>query len=390
MIIFHLPPVPPQQLEIKPTFESRLRLERRLDRDFLSSNPDDRTDSLTRFRPGIQWKYGKNWSGEIQFQFAQDSIWQSGQNSGDNFSDLNLASVKFKDSQKEVTFGRQKISLGTERLIGPLEWSLTGRSFDGIRFRSGDWDLFAFKVGVAVPLPKGIRILGAGHSSSLGLTSLIYKHDDQTSPDTEILTLSHWWNRKSGPWVFDVEAAIQSGKAAAKDLMAWAFHGSAAYNLKSGIRSYIEINAASGGGDSENSHTFDNLIPTNHKFYGSMDLQSWRNMEEFVIGVECQFNPKWNFRTSWHKFALRDSRDAWYGANGKPNSGAFGNIVDPTGASGRDVGSELDFELTFKQNNNVSYFAGVGVFSPGHFVKSLNGGSSDLQYWGYFMLQFKL
>ena len=388
-MIIHIPPVPVQPFDIHPTFESRLRVERRIDRDFLSAVDDDRTDSLSRFRPGVTWKYGKHLSGDLQYQFAQDAIWFAGANSGDNHSDLTLANIKYKERGVEVTFGRQKISVGSERLIGPLEWSMTGRSFDGIRFKSGNWDLFAFKVGVAVPLPKGFRIAGATFNSDLGLTSLIFKHDNNTTPETNHWTLSHWWRQKNGAWSFDVEAAIQSGRVAGKDLSAWAFHGNASYNFDKKLRAFVEFNAASGGGNASNTYTFDNLLPTNHKFYGSMDLQSWRNMEELSFGIEYQCNPKWTLKTTWHKFALRNATDAWYGAGGRPNVGALGPFVDPTGSSGKDVGSEFNIELIFKQSARVTLSAGIGVFAPGNFVKIENGGTADTQYWGFAMAQFK-
>ena len=316
-------------------------------------------------------------------------MWRSSRISSDESSDLNLAYAKYKDGKSEITVGRQKINIGSERLIGALEWSMTGRSYDGLRVKNGRWDAYAFKVGVAYPKPGRTRILGSSYLSPYGITSLIFKHDDQASPSTDIWTLSHHWQAKSGKWDFDLEGAAQTGSATGKSLRAWAFHANASYSLAKATRGYIEVNAASGGSSSDTTHTFDNLLPTNHKFYGSTDLQSWRNMEEIALGVDHQFSPKWNLKAHLHSFALRDRTDAWYGAGGGPNIGGSGAFVDPTGGSGRDVGRELDVEFGYKHSARTSVAAGLCWFFPGGFVKTRNGGSANTQTWAFLMLQMR-
>ncbi len=380
-------PIQFHQFDFTPYLDVRFRAERRLNRDFFSPTNDDRTDIFSRFRPGVQWKSGKNWSGDLQYQFADDKIYKTASTTSDEFSDLNLAFAKYKDKKIEVTFGRQKINIGSERLIGTLEWATTARSFDGVRIKSGLWDAYAFKVGVARPMPGRTRIVGASFSGKAGQSSLIFKNDDRSS--IEIWTLSHFWQKQCGKWSFDAEGAVQTGNVAGRDLEAWADHYSATYSFSKATRGYIELNAASGGGNSTTSRTFDNLLPTNHKFYGSMDMQSWRNMEEIALGFEHQFNPKWTAKTSIRSFALRDARDAWYGAGGAPNVGGAGTFVDPTGASGRDIGREFNLEFGCKQSSTMNISAGFGAFLPGDFIKIRNGGQADTQYWGYVMAQVR-
>src|SRR5262249_3944731 len=152
----------------------------------------------------------------------------------------------------------------------------------------------------------------------------------------DLTTLSHWYNRKCGEWTFDVEGAVQFGRNQGKDQRAWAVHAAVWHPLGPKTKGFLECNAASGGGNADTVFTFDNLYPTNHKFYGSMDLQSWRNMNELAAGVVHQFDPKTDAKAHWHSFTLRDAADAWYGAGGAPNKGAFGDFADPTGLSGRN------------------------------------------------------
>lgn len=384
-----LPPLDNPELKVSPYLDVRIRYERRLDRDFFEPKADNRSDFLTRCRPGVKLQYGKEWSGEFQYQLAHDEILRPGLTMSDEASDLNLAFVKFKDKNYEVTFGRQKINIGSERLIGSLEWAMVGRSFDGVRVTTKNWDAFAFKVGVAAPMPRKTKIVGGTYSSSLGLSSLIFKSDDQPAFPTDHWTLSHLYQKQFGKWAYDAEAAVQAGHMSGKKLQAWALHLAATYSFNKTTKGFLEFNAASGGSNADNVYTFDNLLPTNHKFYGSMDLQAWKNMQEIAFGVEHKFDAKLSGKANYRVFSLRDASDAWYGAGGGPNSGGLGTFVDPTGTSGRDIGNEFNLEFNYKQSATTTFSGGFGIFSPGGFVKKLNGGSANTQYWFYLMTQFK-
>lgn len=388
-MLFSPLPMQPILLDLKPYLDYRFRAERRLDRDFFAPANDNRTDAFNRFRVGVEWKSGKNWSGDVQYQLAHDEYWKVGKTASDESSDLNLAYAKYKDSNVEVTLGRQKINIGSERLIGALEWSMTGRAFDGVRVKTGRWDTYAFKVGVAYPKPGRTRVAGTSYTSPYGLSSLIFKHDNQGGPSADLWTLSHFWQGKWDKWTAEAEAAVQAGHTPSKRLSAWAFHGGAGYAFTKATKGFVEFNAASGGGNADTSYTFDNLLPTNHKFYGSMDLQSWRNMNEIAFGVEHQCNTKLNLKASWHSFSLRDPSDGWYGAGGGVNQGPNGAYLDATGMSGRNLGSEIDLDVAYKYNPRTTVSAGFGLFSPGSFVKSRNGGQADAQEWAYVMLQIR-
>ncbi len=392
----YFPPIPAANLQVSPTFDFRLRYERRYDKDFLSTQADSRSNLVSRIRPGFQLKYDQHFSGEIQYQLAQDELNFHGDSRPDRMGDMSLLNIKYVEKGFELTGGRQRINVGSERLIGAGEWTFAGRSFDGVKLKFEKVELFGFKVGLSFPRPNNQRIYGATYKSDLGQTSLILKNEKQLLADAavafnaNIWTLSHWWTKKDGKWSFDFEGAYQTGKTQGRDLRAWALHGNAAHNFTNALKGFVEVNAASGGGNSDETNTFDNLLPTNHKFYGSMDMQSWRNMEEIAFGLDYQANPKLLFKMNWHKFALRSARDAWYGANGKPNVGPFGIYFDPTGNAGKDVGSEFDFEFLYKHTANITVSGGIGLFCPGNFIKNLNSGNSDSQFWSYLMVHFKM
>lgn len=388
-MVFLVPQLDLQKIDFKPYIEHRLRIERRLNRDLFTPANDDRTDLFNRTRVGVDWKVGKHWSGALQYQFAHNETWRAVRISSDEASDLNLAYAKFSEPKVEVTIGRQKINIGDERLIGSLEWALTGRAVDGVRIKSGPIDAYAFKIGVAFPKPGRTRILGAAFTSKAGLTSLTFKHDDQVKPDTDHWTASHLWKLKRGKLAYEAEGAIQVGHATGKSLRAWALHTGITYACSLQTKSFVEFSVASGGGNATSTRTFDNLLPSNHKFYGSMDLMAWKNMEEIALGVSHQATSKLGLTASLRSFRLRDAADAWYGAGGAANVGPKGRFVDPTGKSGRDIGRELNVEATYKHDAHWSGAGGFGVFFPGNFVKVRNGGRADRQVWVYATVQVR-
>lgn len=386
---FDVPVQGQDKIDIKPMIEIRERFERRINRDFSDATADKRTDFLTRIRVGATGTYGTKWSFALQYQYAHDWILKSSSKATDEGSDLSLGYAQYKSNNGTVTVGRQKINLGTERLIGSADWVNVSRSMDGARYQNKELDVFAFKLGVGQPKPTDARVLAASKTWKWGQTSYVFKHDQAAGRVVDLSTVSHWMNKTFGQWTIDAEAALQFGKNQGKAQRAWAWHSSVTHPLGSKTRGFVELNAASGGSNSDTNFTFDNLYPTNHKFYGNMDLQAWKNMTEIAVGVAHKLNARTDFSASWRSFTLRDSSDAWYGAGGIASKGTSGDFIDPTGQSGRNVGWELDLDATYRATKNLTLVGGVGLFQPGSFVKSLNGGSAAGQHWLFIQGTFK-
>jgi len=376
-------------MDIQPTFDWRMRYETRENRLFSAALADDRDDLLSRIRIGFNVKWQDGLSGGFQYQFANSRLTANGVSTATTNSDVTLAFLKFTRPSGTLTLGRQRINVGTERLIGSVEWGNVGRTYDGARFEARQWELFAFRFGAALPLQPRQSFFGGLYRWQGGTTLAVHKRDKTAAGLTSIGTISHSWQGKLGPVEVDVEGAMQFGKSGSRDHLAWAWHSGVAYRPDKATRIYVEANAASGGRSANKERLFDNLVPTNHKFYGQMDLQSWRNMNELVIGVDRNFGPNLTLNVSWRRFWLRDPRDAWYAANGNPNVGVNGPLIDPTGAAGRDVGSEIDFQIIYRFHRNGTLSGGFSVFNPGSFVRTLNGGDVANQRWGYAALQFR-
>jgi hypothetical protein len=372
-----------------PTLEVRDRFERRANPDFDDRTVDGRSDLFSRVRVGAKFDLALNWKAELQYQYSHDLVRGAARNYSTEASDANLAYIETRQRDWTVTVGRQKIAIGKQRLIGPLEWVNVPRSYDGVRLRNRNLDLWAARIGLGPVEPDNLVLAGATYKGSkLGETSLFAKHDKVSGRTIDIFSLDHLATKSIGGWNMEFEGVLQGGRNAGLRHEAWALHGRIARQVSKGVTGYVEANAASGGSNPSVSRTFDNLYPTNHPYYGLADLQGWRNMNELAVGLEIAPRKNLGLRLDWHTFSLRDPADAWYGASGAPNRWAGGVFRDPTGRSGRKVGSEIDLEVNWQANRMTGLQAGVGVFTPERFVRSVRG-AGDRQVWAFVQMQYR-
>lgn len=371
-----------QNTQITTDFSARSRLESRSDRDFAQATDDDLTSLLSRARIGLSADLG-NWSARLQVQLADQHAWGGGAPANTSVIETGLLYAHYADEHRQATIGRQKIALGDQRLLGPLEWANRARSFDGVRYQDGQWDAAAFGIGATAKRPPNARITYVSTDWSGGKTSYILKTDQQPAGGSTIHTLDHIWKAPLGTYMAEVEAAVQVGEAAGKDHAAYALHAALSHQVSERATVTVEANIASGGTSAGYSKTFDNLYPTNHLFYGSADLFGWRNMQEIALKSEISLDERSQLSIAAHKFWLFDAQDAWYGAGGSPNRKNGGIFLDPSGNSGRDVGAELDLNYSRRIGEGGNLSLGASIFFAGDFVKRQITGPPRDHTWLY-------
>mgnify|MGYP003346554585 CR=1 FL=1 len=64
--------------------------------------------------------------------------------------------------------------------------------------------------------------------------------------------------------------------------------------------------------------TFENLFPTNHKFYGYMDFVSLQNLHNIRGIFEIKPHPRLSLAAEGHAFWLADTSDNFYNVAGAP------------------------------------------------------------------------
>lgn len=377
------------RLQVKPVIELRERFESRQDKDFDSAKPDRRTDGFSRWRLGVGLAYGKHWSAMLSYQYSHDLAGTPARNFSTEGRDVIQGWLRYKGEKFQVTLGRQPIEVGAGRLIATTNWGNKGRAYDGVAAEGTNWMAFAAKVGVSGTSVPDLRVGGLSYVHKYGRSSAIYKHDETAAGDVDLITLDHAVSLTQKDLTFDLEGALQFGHSQGLEHRAWAAHAQVSYRKKgSPTRFYVEVNAAGGGSNGSTVFTFDQLLASNHAFYGIMDLQGWRNMNEIAIGADHKLDKRTEIKASWHAFSLRDAADAWYGDNGNPNRWSGGAFIDPTGLSGRDVGQEFDLEISHTPTKTTTLTAGIGFFAPGSFVKSITS-SSTRQVFGFIQAVFK-
>ena len=347
-----------------------------------------------------------------------------------------------KEFPLTLKIGRQVLAYGNERLVGSSDWNNLGRTFDAVklRFEQPKWWVEGFASTVAVPTrgeynqsdfangtetDRG-QVFSGLYFSTTALpfqTTDVYAFHlhEETGPkylplaagDTNFVTLGLRVKSKPGAFHhepapapdgkavadgksppppppapkplgldYDGEFAFQAGELRGLDLTAFAVHAGLGYTFEVPWtpRIGLEYNFATGDthpGDSA-VETFQNLFPTNHKFYGYMDTFSWQNMHNPAISLKVAPCKKVTAQVDYHGFWLATNKDVWYRANGTT---AVRPLTPLARNADKYAGSELDFTVTYKPVRQLALQAGYSHFFAGSYLKDT--GAHDDADFGY-------
>jgi hypothetical protein len=157
------------------------------------------------------------------------------------------------------------------------------------------------------------------------------------------------------------------GTTPESDISAYAFAVKAGYTMPAAVkpRFGIEYDRASGDDNptDDKFKTFENLFPTNHIHYGTMDYLGWRNMQDIRLSLALKPTKLSGVSLDYHLFSLAEEADNWYRASGH----VFRST--PTGNSETDLGREIDLAAYTMVKEKIRVEAGYGHFFPGDYVK---------------------
>ncbi|MHB0954847.1 MAG: alginate export family protein [Pirellulaceae bacterium] len=321
------------------------------------------------------------------------------------FLDVNV--MEWDGAPVVARVGRQELLLGSQRLVSPLDWANTRRTFEGVRaFRHGEkWDLDAFWVQFVLPLPdkfdrpeENQDLMGAWATYRrekgefldfyylfLNNTNNINRQGITEAP-VEVSTLGSRWTGDECSYLWDFEGAVQFGDRGNSDLvagMATAGVGKHMEGLRGSPTGWLYYDFASGDADPNGgtSHTFNHLYPFGHYYLGWADLVGRQNIHD--ASAQLYFYPN-HWTSVWlqyHQFWLAEARDALYNAAGA----AYRR--DPTGQAGTHVGQEFDIVVNFHLTDTSDILLAYCKLWGGEFLEGTAGpnqaADADVMYFIY-------
>jgi hypothetical protein len=315
--------------------------------------------------------------------------------------DIRQAFAEIGDDREgwfDVIGGREMLSFGEERLIGPSDWANQGRTFDVIRadlhrpgFRTS---IFASSVVIA---RDGVIDHHLQGNNFYG----VYNTFEKLIPKSVVEPFVLWrvapgnvkLNENQGhgalnevttgarvagtfhAWDYSVEMAIQRGSLGPYSIEAWAGHWLVGRTFGSSgkPRVFLESNHASGTPSQTGKTwgTFDQIYPSSHNKLDFADQVGWRNVMQVRTGVDEKIR-KLSLSQNYESFWRSSTADGFYNSGGAL-------VVAASAGQGRFVGQEVDLLSTYQVNKAMDFGIGYCHFFTGRFLNT-SGRTSDYNY----------
>jgi len=325
------------------------------------------------------------------------------------FAELKI--FEWADHPAYVRVGRQELLYGSQRLISPLDWANTKRTFQGVKayWHGENWDVDAFWVQPVLINPTHFDSPDSGREF-MGIwttyrpkkgtaVDAYFLHLDNSRPSNSlplggrggalggysVNTIGSRYSGDQNHFLWDFEGMYQFGE--------WVNEGDAAGGATTALgyqfadvpmdpEFWISWEYASGTFDPATTAqhgTFNQLFPFGHYYFGFLDLVGRQNISD----LNMQFNlypTKWILTMlQYHMFRLDSARDALY------NAGGTAIRRDPTGRAGTDVGDEIDLVTNFHLSQHQDILLGYSKLFAGQFIEHSPGpkGSPEFFYAQY-------
>jgi hypothetical protein len=379
------------QQAIKFSAQIRPRLE--LDNKSFHSNTPFNNYTYLRTRLGAMFIPSAEISGFIQVQDARIFGTETSTTADMKNVDLHQAYFKIDNFFKlpmDLKVGRMELLYSNERVIGNSNWGNTGRSFDGaVLSIKGDKfkaDIFSVKENEKLNTGDSLDQNMCGVFTDL-LVAQNYKIQPfiiwQRAVPSYLLnrfTLGTYIKGDISAFTHETEFIYQFGDITAssrkQNISAYMFAFNASYTFDEPSKPLIGagIDYISGDKNSADNdyNAFNTVFGTGHKFFGSMDYFTDMPAHTYGLGImdliaKVAITPIENLKATLagHIF----------------NANADYKLKD--GSTTTNFGSEIDFTVSYKYNDNITFEGNASLFSPGDIFKEKKG--SDNATWFYLM-----
>ena len=295
--------------------------------------------------------------------------------------------------------GRRELQLGKQRLVSPLDWANTRRTFEGggVWWKHGFHRVDAWYTRPVVIMEDSFDDEGDEDATFFGLN---YENRTKDCRTWEVyalgLQLDETANRPAqdrftvGARIdgkiantrldYDLEGAYQFGDIGAGSIAA--FMASATLGWQPcwpcwSPRFAIGGDIASGDDDPNDADagTFHQLFPLAHAYFGHADLIGRQNILAGRVEASVKPTDKLTIQAWFHMFFRADEADAVYNVGG--------GVLRAVPMGGNDslaIGSELDIKATYKLDRHWTAFVEWAHFFPGAFIEE-TGASEDVDVW---------
>ena len=309
--------------------------------------------------------------------------------------------------QASVTLrgGRQELIFGSQRLVGPGDFTQVPRAFEGGAAigQIAGWtitpfwaqpvvvDKYRFNQSTSDQELFGVFGTGPLHVVAVNLDLYWLDANNKTATFNGTVGREHrhtlggrvWGKIGATGLDFEVEGAAQFGTVGRGDVATSMFTTVLGYTLpvpRLSPRVYLEFDYASGddrpGG---NVGTFNPLYPNGHSYLGYIDYIGRQNLISPNAGVSVSPIRDLTLSLQQYFFWRASDHDAIYNKSG-------GVLRPATGTTARYVGAETDVLATYNLTHHIQGYAGYSHFSTGEFIEK-TGKDKDSDFY-YLAIQY--
>jgi len=343
------------------------------------------------------------------------SATEQDRNSGPRASDVNdvdlyqaFADLTFPlgtEASLTVRGGRQVMVFGAQRLIGVSDFTNVRRTDDGVRvtlttpgntldvFYVRPVEVLPYQLDEDTPSTSLAGVYDTWHlpgfwakaGTTLETYALYNERQsitfNQTSGDDRRYTFGTRFAGNPKPFDFDIEPDYQIGRFAGEESRAYSVAAIGGYTLEQvqfKPRTFVGFDIASGGNRNHPGDTFDQLFPSGHDQFGTIDAIGRQNIIDVHPGFTLNLldhqpaERRLTLLTQYRQFWRESDQDGVY-----TSSGSILRASDGSHANG--VGGEMDVQVNWQLNHYFSAYTGYAHFFHGEFI-SETGPAEDIDF----------
>lgn len=282
-------------------------------------------------------------------------------------------------------FGRQELLFGAQRLLSPLDWANTRRTFEGGRMTWSNDDRTTDLLLVR-PLtlnvdrfdsPNQDQVLYGVYNSNKtfknGPIDTYYLGFENNVTFQRVHTVGTLIKGEADDILWDNEFGYQFGRNGdSSDISAFATTFGLGKKLKGDLKPVVWMYYDYASGDDSINNGWNQLFPLGHRYLGFMDFFGRRNIHDINASLTVSPTDKFTILTWYHYLALANGNQGPYNVT----NSAF----NPGGTVGsKDLGHEIDILGTYKVNKRSDLVLGYSHFFSGDYYRlSRNAANNPL------------